>query len=995
VSEVCARTTGVGFLSRLRLARDVAVEQAGPSFDITSEDIDPAVFGLESWSTQTTPAGRVTRRTARQVGAVKRGRDLICGTLGGLPIDLIGPDQTQAVSSLFDQPERDVPRSVTMVKTFEDMYYAGRAWWEILELGWHGYPVWVRRLDVDSVDHNTDTGRVHYKGREITPDKLIRFDSPNDPLLEAGARAIRVALGLSVAAATAAVGVPPVDYFVPADDSDPLEDAEIAELLADWRTARQAGRTAYVPAALEYQTAGWNPEQMQLSAQQGDAVLELSRHIGLDPEDLGVSVTSRTYANAETRRRDLLDFTLSAYLIAVSDRLAMGDVTPRGYYARFNLDAFLRSDTLQRYQAYEVGLRVGALTRPEIRVLEDRPPLEDTPDTDDQETETVDNVTALPPAAARVAGMTFEADGPTFDAAPALRLDAPGAQAFEVDPETRTIRGLLVPYGVPARSQGQWWSFSAGTLTYASPDRVKLWIQHDPNRAVGYALELTEQADGPAGPGLYGAFKVARGAAGDEALSMAEDRVWDGFSIGIGEGGRFKTKGTGAAAVHHAQAAPLMETSLTPVPSFDDARVHAVAASAAPITERGSTMKCTKCGHQHAEGVVECQADHLAAFAASQATLTYTADPGPADFSPITDAIRDGFQAISPRETVHNQVESIQEAPAYRFDGVRGEHDFSADLIAFGRDRDSDAGARVMSFLTEQFSPTFDVDTGNTTELNPARTRADMYVDERTFRTPVYDALYAGSITDMTPFIVPKFNTASGLVADHVEGVEPTPGAMDVTSQTVTPSAVSGKVEITREVWDQGGNPQASGLIWNKMVYNYYQALETAAAAVLTAAAGSITDIALTTNAEDDVLVNELTAALAGLQFAAGGELISMALTHQNLYARLAAAVDSTGRKLLPVYGPTNADGTTRSRFNSLDVAGYEFLPARSLGAASANTSNSWLIDPSSVHLWNSPPQRLEFQYRVAYVDLAIWGYKAAAVTDTAGVRQITYDPTT
>jgi hypothetical protein len=112
-----------------------------------------------------------------------------------------------------------------------------------------------------------------------------------------------------------------------------------------------------------------------------------------------------------------------------------------------------------------------------------------------------------------------------------------------------------------------------------------------------------------------------------------------------------------------------------------------------------------------------------------------------------------------------------------------------------------------------------------------------------------------------------------------------------------------------------------------------------------------------------------------------------------DLYKALAAAVDSTGRKLLPQYGPTNANGQSRPRFKSLDVAGYEFAPAWSLGATSSSSSNSWLIDPSSVHVWNSPPQRLEFQYRVAYVDLAIWGYKAAAVTDVAGVRQITYDP--
>jgi hypothetical protein len=365
--------------------------------------------------------------------------------------------------------------------------------------------------------------------------------------------------------------------------------------------------------------------------------------------------------------------------------------------------------------------------------------------------------------------------------------------------------------------------------------------------------------------------------------------------------------------------------------------------------------------------------------------------------SAITDAIAAGFAQLGnpqgPAPVDPAGPLEITESSPYRFDGVRGAHDFSEDLIAFGRDHDTEAGNRVMAFMAEAFTPVFDVSTGDVSTVNPVRQRPDLYVDQRQYSTPVYDALYSGTLTDSTPFVVPKFNSASGLVADHVEGTEPTPGSFTATSQTVTPTAVSGKVEITREVWDQGGNPQVSALIWSRMVYEYLRQLEVAAAATLTASAGSITDIALTAGAADDALVDELEAALADLQFVAGGDLLTMAMTQVDLYKALAAAVDSTGRKLLPQYGPTNANGQSRPRFKSLDVAGYEFAPAWSLGATSSSSSNSWLIDPSSVHVWNSPPQRLEFQYRVAYVDLGIWGYKAAAVTDVAGVRQITYDP--
>lgn len=536
---------------------------------------------------------------------------------------------------------------------------------------------------------------------------------------------------------------------------------------------------------------------------------------------------------------------------------------------------------------------------------------------------------------------------------------------FEVDHEARVIRGLAVPYGVEGIKAGQRFQFAKGTVTWGDPKRVKLYVRHDDGQAVGHAFELTETD-----AGLQAAFKVARGTEGDKALSMADDGVWDGLSIGPGEGVKFQLRN----GVHHAVKFPLREISLTPQPVFDTARLSSVS-----MSQEGQTM-----------------ADEPTTTEDTGSTATMV------DFSSLSDsltsAIKEGFatladpQGSGPEVISAGASLSVTEESPYRFDGVRGAHDFSTDLIAYGRDRDGEAGERVMSFMQEMFTPTFDVDTGNVSTLNPARQRPDMYVDERRFRTPLYDAIHKGAITDMTPFIVPKFNSAANLVAPHVEGVEPTPGSFTATSQTITPSAASGKAEITREVWDQGGNPQVSGLLWNKMVQQYFSALEVAAYNLLTAA--SPTAIPLTTGASDDDLVNELEAAIADLNFVAGGNTFDYAASHANLYKKLAAAVDSTGRKLLPMYGPTNANGQARSRFASLDVAGVEFDPVPSLGAASTATGSSYLLDTTAVHLWNSAPQRLEFQYRVAYVDLAIWGYVATAITDLAGVREVTYDPT-
>ena len=85
-----------------------------------------------------------------------------------------------------------------------------------------------------------------------------------------------------------------------------------------------------------------------------------------------MSTTSRTYQNSEQRRQDLLDFTLSAYMKAVEQRLSMADVTPRGYRAKFNLDSFLRGDTKGRMEAYAIGEPLG-LYPPAPGRLEDIP----------------------------------------------------------------------------------------------------------------------------------------------------------------------------------------------------------------------------------------------------------------------------------------------------------------------------------------------------------------------------------------------------------------------------------------------------------------------------------------------------------------------------------------------------------------------------------------------------------------------------------------------
>jgi phage portal protein BeeE len=375
------RVTNRGIIARM-LGRVPAEKPLSVRFAVDQDSIPPEFFGLTSYGDPVAAAPRTDRRTAMQVPAVKRGRDLIAGTLGTLPLELFGPDNVLAASTLLEQPERHVPRSVTIARTIEDLLFEGVAWWLITEYGWHTYPTKVIRLDPRSVTVRKD-GKVYVtrqgnRGQvtEYAEDKdLIRFDSPNDPLLVVGARAIRTALTLDAAAERYASGNQPLDYFAPADGFDPNQE-DVDAALEAWEAARRLRATGYVPGALTYNTAGWNPEQLQLSDARQHAVLEIARVMGIDPEDLGVSTTSRTYFNAFDRKQARIQDTLRGYMVAFEERLSMGDVTPRGYKAKFNLSDMLRSDDLTRFQAYAAGREVGVYEGPdEIRAAEGKPAL--------------------------------------------------------------------------------------------------------------------------------------------------------------------------------------------------------------------------------------------------------------------------------------------------------------------------------------------------------------------------------------------------------------------------------------------------------------------------------------------------------------------------------------------------------------------------------------------------------------------------------------------
>lgn len=948
-----------------------------------------------------TSGGYVGRQAALQIPAVSRGRDLICA-LAALPLREVDVMTGMPMpASWLDQIDPDVANVVVLSQILEDLIFDGIAWLEVVDRDPYGFPAHARRRDPSMVKLQPpgDTrgqsltpagadprGSVWVDGREVASAAVIRIDAAAEGLLVSARETLRRAQAIDRLITMYAESYRPMDYFTPAPDSPDLSAGEITAVLDDWSDARRRHAAAYVPRELAYNAAvSVSPADAQLAERERTAAVAVANHLGVDPEDMGVSTTTRTYANVQDRRQDRINDTLAPYMLAISQRLSMGDATYPGRRVSFDTTGYLRANSGERV-AYYQGLKAVGADVTNLVAEREGVPMAETPE---------------PAPAPDPVDLSGDVAVVTFAAPAGVATGA------------RTVYGVIVPWNTLTTWRGLRLAFAPGSVTWSDPARVALLRDHAPETVVGAAAQL-ETTPG----GLSGAFRVADGDAGDEVLSLTSAGVLTGLSGGLEfDLARDAVPHPTESGAWLVLRATLREASLTAVPAYDDARITGVDLS------RSNAMHCTQCGQVHT-GPCAAQPAHpqpasvqppQPAPAGATQPAQPPATPEPAgvtlsaqqlagllvqlyDKPPEVGPAGAGAQTPqlpvpTPVDPHHSPVQVVEPVP-YRFDArgriQTGTHDFSSDVISGLRDGDRAAYDRAMTAVARLH--TFDVDTTDVAGMNPTRQRPDMYVDQLDYVYPLWDSVNKGALSDVTPFTFPKFNSSSGLVSDHVQGTEPTAGAFTATTQTVTPTALSGRVEITREVWDQGGNPQVSGLIWAEMVREWNEELESATATFLNTLTAA-TDIALTTAAVDEALASQWDAAMASLQFIRGGHRLRMFGVHIDLYKAFADARDADGRPLYPMLGPSNTNGTSAPRFGTIDLGGVTGVPSWALGATGTASANSWLFNPADVHGWASPPQRLSFEYRVAYVDLAVWGYKAFANSRIAGVRQVTYDP--
>ena len=330
-------------------------------------------------------AGFMDRATALQVSTVPRCRNLICGVISYLPLELYKKSTGQQLQSplWLEQPDIRQPRAVTLAYTIDSLIFYGVSYWRCTSLyADDGRPSgfeWVAntRVTVTTDAMGYEVAYYSVDGKQVPMSgigSLVTFQSLLPGVLETGARTIQAALDVQKAAAVAAAT--PMPTGIIRNQGADLPEAQVQGLLAAFKSARQNRSTAYLTSTLDYQTVGFSPKEMTYNESSQYLSTEISRLMNVPAFMVSADMNnSMTYQNVLDSRKEYVAYSLQPYICAVEERLSMDDITAHGNIVKFNVDeTFLRADTMARLTAIEKMLQLELIDVETAREMESMTP---------------------------------------------------------------------------------------------------------------------------------------------------------------------------------------------------------------------------------------------------------------------------------------------------------------------------------------------------------------------------------------------------------------------------------------------------------------------------------------------------------------------------------------------------------------------------------------------------------------------------------------------
>ena len=342
-------------------------------------------YGGNSYGGYNNYASAILRQDAIGVPSVSRCRNLICGTIATIPIEMYSMKTGEELPSLtwVDQPDKRQPRAVTIAWTVDSLFMYGVAYWRVTEVYQDdNRPArfeWVQNDRVTAKYDQYNTEVEYYMINNIKiPDSgvgsIVTFQALDQGLLLRSQSTIRAAIDIEKAAAIAAQTPQPSGYIK--NNGADLPDQQVQGILNNWKLARQNRATAYLTSTLDYNVTQFTPKDMMYNEAKQYLATELARACNV-PAFMIDAETFRgmTYQNIIDGRKEFFAYSLAPFVTAIEDRLSMDDLTPRGQTVRFSVDeTFLRVDPLTRLQVTEKLLTLGLIDVEQAKEMEDLTP---------------------------------------------------------------------------------------------------------------------------------------------------------------------------------------------------------------------------------------------------------------------------------------------------------------------------------------------------------------------------------------------------------------------------------------------------------------------------------------------------------------------------------------------------------------------------------------------------------------------------------------------
>jgi HK97 family phage prohead protease len=500
------------------------------------------------------------------------------------------------------------------------------------------------------------------------------------------------------------------------------------------------------------------------------------------------------------------------------------------------------------------------------------------------------------------------------------------------DTERRVIAGKIVPFEEVGNTSVGKVVFAKGSIEIGDPGKVKMLMQHSPERPIGRMQKFNQAEDG-----IYASFKISASMQGQDALILAGEQLIDGLSVGVDVNKSVQKKD-----YLYVTSAVLREVSLVESPAFTAAQVTKVAASENEAEDTNQTTE--------SEAPVEDLATAPQEAKAEAAT-------------PTVEAARPVITAPLIQTKVRTPIDSMAKYTEHKIKAALGSEDSKLFIAA-----------------ADDFS--------NNTAFNPTQYLTEFVTNTR-FGTPAIDACSQGTLPASGMTInVPSLVTAAGggtgvapTVTVEAEGGAVSNTDMQTNYLTGTVSKYSGMNTLSVELLERS-DPNFYAELTQQLQNQYLTTIDTAVVAALIAAG---TNASATTADSDGIIA--YTSQAAKLVYENTGFFAQNYIGNPAQWQALMGAVDSTKRPIYNAIQPMNAAGDVRPTSIRGNVLGLDLYVDKNFSQTAFDDNSAIILAPEAFTVYRSPQAFMSVNVvSNLQVQVAIYGFMATIAKMPYGI---------